>query len=573
MPVAVPVRRRTPARLRLLRSATAAVLAALTNACVTAREAAPADLDTGGTLIAVIAAEPSTLFPPQVTGTQGGAIMHAVFDKLAEIGPELSTLGDQDFRPRLASSWAWAPDSLSIAFTLDSAARWHDGRPVRAADVRYTFRAYADPAVGSTSRSLLGNIDSVSVRDEQTAVFWFKRRTPQQFFDATYTMYILPSHLLDSIPMASVGTSPFARMPVGTGRFRFARWEPAQRIEVVTDTLNFRGRAMLDRVIWSIAPDFGAATVKLFAGEADFIELVRPDDMAQVARTPSLRLVENRALTYGFLGFNLRAATGGAQAHPVFGDSLVRRALTMAVDRERLVRNVLDSLGMVSLAPAPRALIPDTAGIRPLPFDVAAARTLLDSAGWRDSNNDGVRDRGGRPLAFEILVPSSSAVRQRFAVLLQEQFRGVGAKVTITVLEGAAIGERVDSRRFDAYMGAWSVMPGLTGLRQTWMTGGEGNSQSYSSRAFDTLVDNALRSFDRDRQRTYFTQAFQQAVNDAPSVWLYEQMSPVVLHRRFIVPPLRPDAWYADLADWKVDPGQRLARDRMGPVTSPGTAR
>ncbi|MFY7921820.1 MAG: ABC transporter substrate-binding protein, partial [Gemmatimonas sp.] len=167
--------------------------------------------EAGGTLIVVTPAEPSTLFPPRVIGTQGAAIIGAIFDRLAEIGPALETYGDEGFQPRLATAWRWAADSLSIAFMLDSAAHWHDGKPVRAADVVYTFRAYTDDSVGSDVRSLLGNIDSVTARDTRTAVFWFKRRMPQQFYDATYPMYILPSHLLDTIPMARVGRARFAR--------------------------------------------------------------------------------------------------------------------------------------------------------------------------------------------------------------------------------------------------------------------------------------------------------------------------------------------------------------------------
>jgi peptide/nickel transport system substrate-binding protein len=535
-----------------------------TAACDRSKSDAAAAGETGGTLIIAVPAEPETLFPPNVTMTQEGAVVGVLFDRLADIGPSLETYGDAGFRPRLATAWRWASDSLSIAFTLDSAARWHDGAPVRAEDVRYTFRVFTNDSVGATNQSLLGNIDSVSVRDSLTAVFWFKRRMPQQFYDATYPMQILPSHLLDTIPMGRVSQSAFAKNPVGTGRFRFVRWEPHQRIEVIADTANSRGRAKLDRVIWSITTDAGSATVKLFAGEADVYEAIRRDDLGEVARTPTLKLVDNRALTYGFLGFNLRDAKDAKRPHPIFGDSLVRRALHMAVDRERIVRNVYDSLGLVALGPAPRALIADTTAFKQLPYDVAAARALLDSAGWRDSNADGVRDRNGVPLAFEILVVSSSKARQDLATLLQEQFRAMGVKVTLQLLEGPAMGERVDSQHFDAFMGGWQTLPGLVGLRQTWASTGDGNSGRYHSVAFDALLDSALSTLNRDASRRYWGRAFQQIVNDVPAIWLSEPRSPLVVHRRFILPPLRPDGWYTDLADWRVDPAQRIDRDRLG---------
>ncbi len=316
--------------------------------------------------------------------------------------------------------------------------------------------------------------------------------------------------------------------------------------------------------MFSIAHDFGAATVKLFAGDADLLENMRPEYLPQVAGTSSLRLIDNRTLQYGFLGFNLRDRKSPNAPHPIFGDSLVRRALHMAVDRERLVRNVFDSLGMVALAPAPRALIPDTTAFKQLPFDAAAAKALLDSAGWRDSDKDGVRDRGGVKLAFSILLPASSASRQRYAVLLQEQYRVVGVQAIPEVRENNAWSEAVDAHQFDAYLGGWQPSPGLVGLTQTWASRGESNSGRYSNPAFDALLDSALTTFNPTTSRSYWAKAFQQIVNDVPAVWLYEQRSPVAIHRRFITTPLRADGWYVGLANWRVDPAQRIDRDRIG---------
>jgi len=202
-------------RSALARTLSAALLTALA-ACGGADRRGAAEGDVGGTLIVAVPAEPSTLFPPLAEGSQDAAIVGAVFDRLAEIGPDLETYGDAGFRPRLARAWTWAADSLSIAFQLDSLARWHDGQPVVAADVRYTFQVYTSDSVAANNRSMLGNIDSVSVPDAHTVVFWFKRRTPQQFHDATYHMYVLPSHLLDTIPMKRLAAAPFARQPVGS---------------------------------------------------------------------------------------------------------------------------------------------------------------------------------------------------------------------------------------------------------------------------------------------------------------------------------------------------------------------
>lgn len=520
--------------------------------------------DARGTLVVAVPAEPSTLLPPVSDASQDTPIIHSIFDHLAEIGPDLETTGDAGFKPRLASSWQWAPDSLSIAFTIDSSARWHDGVPVRAEDVRYTFSVYTSDSVVVPERSVLANIDSVTVRDSLTAVFWYKRRTPQQFYTAVYPMYILPSHLLAAVPMRDLASSPFVRSPVGTGQFRFGSWQPGQRVEIVADTVNWRGRPGLDRVIWSIASDFGAATVRLFAGEADFFEYVRPGDLEQIAKSPFLRLVDNRTLQYLFLGFNLRDPADRARPHPVFSDSLVRRALSMAVDRVAIAGNAYDSLGVVALGPAPRALIPDTTAFKQIPFNPGAARQLLDSLGWRDTNDDGIREKGETRLSFEMLVPNSSAGRRSLAVLLQDQFRSVGAEAIPRQLEVNTFSERTDNGLFDSYLGGWATSPGLMGITQAWGSKGSGNAGKYRSAAFDAMADSALTALDTSAAHRYWGLAFQQIINDAPAMWLVELRAPVVLHKRFIVPPLRADGWFVDLALWRVDPKQRIARDRLG---------
>src|SRR6185312_14331246 len=114
----------------------------------------------GGTVIVNMPADATDLFPPYVGDVTGRAVQDQIFDRLAEIGPEMGTIGDKGFVPRLAQKWTWAPDSLSIAFTIDPRARWHDGKPVTAADIRYSFLAFTDPKVGSPVAPLLSNLDS-----------------------------------------------------------------------------------------------------------------------------------------------------------------------------------------------------------------------------------------------------------------------------------------------------------------------------------------------------------------------------------------------------------------------------
>ena len=532
--------------------------------------------DVGGTLVVSVTGDADNLLPPLYETITGRQVTDQIFDRLAEIGDDLNTIGDAGYTPSLAERWEWAEDSLSIAFHIDPDARWHDGRPVRASDVRFSYALYVDPAVASPFAPLLENIDSVQVRDSLTAVVWFGRRTPQQFFDATYQMSIVPEHLLAGVDRSTIRSSEFNRSPVGSGRFRFVRWTPGQTIELVADTANYRGRAKLDRVIWTVSPDPVSSITKVLRNEADFVEILRPDDEAEVERRPDLKLIPYSAFQYAALFLNINVPDGSTEPHPIFGDREVRRALTMAVDREAMVRNVFGEHGLVGIGPVTRGVATADTTIAQIPFDRERAALVLDSLGWRDANGDGVRERAGRPLEFSLIVPTSSSFRMRMAVLLQEQLAQVGAKVSVEALEFGTFIQRQNRRRFDAAMGGVGIDPLPGGIKQSWSAGaigsGGSNFTGYASPTFDALVDSGSAAMDPESADRYFRRAYETIIADAPAIWLYELRPVAGAHARIQPAFLRADGWWAHLADWTIPPDQRIDRDRIGLRESPVAA-
>src|SRR5690348_5167630 len=119
----------------------------------------------------------------------------------------MNTIGDAGFIPQLARSWTWSKDSLSIAFSIDPRARWHDGTPVRANDVKFSVALIKDPKVGSSITPQLGNLDSASVTDSLTAVVWFKKVKPEQFYEFVYQVQIMPEHIWASVPRNQLANS------------------------------------------------------------------------------------------------------------------------------------------------------------------------------------------------------------------------------------------------------------------------------------------------------------------------------------------------------------------------------
>lgn len=554
--------------------ATSALIAALATACgpqadgtTGGRELAGSG-NVGGTLVIASPTGPNTLMPPTVTSIQGKQLTDLIYERLADVGPAINTFGDKGFEPRLATSWDWSADSMAITFHLDPRARWHDGKPVQAGDVRYTFRVNSDSAQSSDA-VYLSKVDSVSVPDSLTVTFWFAARYPEQFYDAAGRLSILPAHLLADVPAGGLNRAPEATAPVGSGPFRFVRLQPGALIELAADTGYHLGRPLLDRILMTVAPNPIAAATQLFNGEADLYEAMMPQQMGEFATHPEVVAHIEPSLTYNFLQFNLRDPRHPDRPHPLLSDRELRRALSMLIDREAIVKSAWDSLAVVGLGPFPRSLPTADTLVRQLPHDPSRGGAILDSLGWRDSNGDGIRDRDGQRLEFAVTVPTSSAFRQRIAVLLQDQFARNGVGLTVERLEFNTFLERLGRRAFDTNLGSWVLTDGSpAGSRATWGSGGNQNFGSYGNPLVDAQLDSALATFDAADRRSHFSRAYQLIVDDAPAIWLYEPRNVIGIHRRFVMPPLRTAGWWLDLPRWSVRTGEQIARDR-GAASAP----
>lgn len=540
----------------------ATLAALLTLAACTESRSRRAAAEIGGTLVIATQQDPGTLFPPLVITASGKQIDEQIYDYLADVGPDLNVRDEKTFRPGLADRWRWMNDSLMLAFHINPAAKWHDGRDVTARDVAFTFALNTNPVIGSRIATDIANIDSVTVTDSLTAVFWFHKRSPTQFLDAAAQMLILPAHQLENLKPEAIRESP--PPPVGTGRFRLRKWDKDVAVEIVADTSNWRGRAKLDRVIWSVAADFQTTLARLLRGEVDLNDALRPENLNAVAATRTLRAAVLPGMDYAFLRFNLRDPADRKRPHPLFADRELRRALAMSLDRVSMARNILDTFARVPVGPNVRAFpTTDTSGAQ-LPFDSIHASALLDSLGWTRSTRNGMRAKDGRELSFTVILPSASLNRMKIAPLIQEQLRRAGVRVQLEPLELSTQLDRERQGSFDASLGGWVMPSSPDAIRAAWTTAGIGeggtNFGGYSNPRFDALLDSALWA-PPEAARQAFTRAYSVINEDAPAVWLYEPRKIIGLHKRLRTAQTRPDAWWFDLADWYVPQVERIPRD------------
>jgi peptide/nickel transport system substrate-binding protein len=489
-------------------------------------------------------------------------VVNLLYLRLAELGPTLSTVGDRGFRPVLARSWQ-RRDSVTIAFDLHPRAVWHDGVPVTAADVVFTY----ERALKLTDLArALRRVESVTAEGPKRVVFRFKRFYGEQLYDATYQLLILPSHLVRSIPHDSLATSALATNPVGSGAFRWVRRVPGQLVELAAFDRFFLGRPKIDRVIFRVTPDAEARLNLILTGEADFVQSLSLPAEARIREESSFQVIPviSTGITYGL--FNQRARSDRTRAHPILADPVVRRALVLALDRETMTRSVYGGHAKVPDGPVPQTFAwVEVPGHRPATSDTAQARALLASAGWRDTNGDGILDKDGMPLELTVQAPNRTPQRPMLAQQMQARFRQIGVKLNVDVIEGGIWIERRNKGDFDIDMSNAQLDPTPSGWNWSWSCEGAGQSGrnvgSYCNPRIDSLLERAVGS---PNPIPTYREILGQIRRDVPAIFLSAPSTVVAVHRRYRNLHLRPESLLLSLREWTVTPGRQLPRDRGG---------
>ncbi|HEU5170994.1 MAG TPA: ABC transporter substrate-binding protein [Gemmatimonadales bacterium] len=488
---------------------------------------------------------PTTMEGPQAT-TANQELSDQLFLRLANLGPDRRTADERTFLPALARAWE-RRDSLTLVLELDPRARWQDGQPVVAEDVVFTFSRARDPATAPKVANLLRHVASVSADGDRRVVVRFSRAYPEQFYDLTFHVAPLPAHLLRK----AGGEIPreFIANPVGSGPYRVVRTVPGQFIELAANPEFLLGAPRVRRVLVRVAADPQARLNLMLTGEADVMDNIPAplSNIARVAATPHLRAVPLASSSMGYLLFNQRDRADRTRPHPVLADSVVRRAIRLALDRQTIVQAVFGRYAVVPYGPVSQLLWIHAGSPRPARQDAARARRLLAARGWLDHDGDGVLDRDGRPLSLTLSYPLTSEIRREIALQVQEQLRQVGVRIELVRLEGAVWNERRTRGDFDIDFSAVVQDPTPSGLTQGWTCAGGTNVAKYCNPRVDSLLDVAIAN---PGGSAAWQAVLQRIEADVPAVFMYAPMSVMAVSRRLRDVKLRPESPLLFLWEW-----------------------
>ena len=419
---------------------------------------------------------------------------------------------DGTTQPRLAQRWEHSEDRRRWTIYLRSDVHWHDGIPFTARDVAFTIRMMSHPDV-----AFRGRPDTIVVVDDTTIIL--ERDRPWNALNWWWVYY--PEHLLGDVPPAEFFDAEFWTQPVGTGPFRYVRHVPRTVFELEANPNYFRGTPRIDRV--RIKFGGGSALAELQSGNVDAVNSVSRADVIRLREDTRFRV---HYLMYPDPGIETLYWN---HHHPFLGDVRVRRALTLAIDRKELHRFLWlpEAIPVVDVPFSSRQLRERTLP-PPLPYDPAWARALLDSAGWLDTDGDGLRARGGRLARISALLHGGGSAGtyawDQTAVYIQDALAAVGVRMEIAT-SGSPTILRVRAGEFEAAFAPFS----LDELRSSW---GPAAPYGYHdpelweiAQALDTVYDPGVRD-------SLFRTTWPIVQRDLPVAFLAPRTQHVVAHRR-----------------------------------------
>lgn len=453
------------------------------------------------------------------------------------------------YEPYLAESWEMTGDT-GVVFHLRHDVRWQDGQPTTAYDVAFTYERAKDPATAFPNSEYFQYWQGVQVLDSFTVRFRFKPHA-EPLAGLPFTP-IAPKHLLDTIPPARLRQAAFNLAPVGNGPFRYVSHRADDRwvFEANPDFPKaLGGRPYLDRFVWRAVPENITQVAEVQTGDVDVALTPPMSAVRKASAADGVHLVEYPSRRYAFVGWNGR--------RPPLNDPRVRRALTMAINRQAMVDAFRDGFGQVAVGPVLPWHWAFDHDLPPLPYDPDSARALLAAAGYRDRNGDGiVENAAGKPFQIELKVVASNSVNRDIAELIRGNLAAIGVRVTTQPVEGTTLIADVTSpdRRFDAFVFGWDGDFRLNLRNQFHSAEMSGPYQfaSYRNAAVDSLLDAANLVEDRDKALPLWHRLQRILRDEQPWTFLYYQPQVLLVRDRLQGATMDSRGALVNLARWWV---------------------
>lgn len=420
--------------------------------------------------------------------------------------------------PRLAEKWEQSADGKVITFHLREGVRWHDSKPFTASDVAFTYEAIQGSNAPTLWRAYMSAVDSLETPDDHTVVV--KYRYPYAPALSTWTVGILPRHVYGEGELAR---SPGNREPVGTGPYRLARWELGKRLVLEANTGWWNERPYIDTI--ELVVDVAESLDSLSAGKIDFANIENTDEWREHAHMPEFR--EGFEVS-DVIESSVQLIAWNLQKKPI-EDPRVRQALTLALDRARVIEDVMLGQARPLSGPFFPSMFGADPSVAPHPFDAAQAARLLDEAGFPR--------KGDERFALRMIALESqrSNLNDEILAVFDNDLRALGVALDIAFVSSRDFFRHIEERDFDAVYFTWLPDipdPDPYSLLHSSMIGIGANFPAYANPEVDELLDQARATSDRSQRRALYQQLHRMVHDELPYTPLFAPYGHYAWNRR-----------------------------------------
>jgi peptide/nickel transport system substrate-binding protein len=444
-------------------------------------------------------------------------------------------------------------DGKTITYHLRRGVRWQDGQPLTARDVVFTYRAIMNPKNNIQGRLGYDNIADVITPNDYTVVVHMKRVdsaivTLFMCLDADYP--ILPAHLLARYP--DLNHVPYNDKPIGSGPFKVVEWVRGSHILLESNHDYWRGNPKLDKIVISFFHNNGEIVDRIRAGKIDAWFRSDPTLYPVLTQIPGISVPISLDNTFGHLDFNLR--------DPTLKDVRVRRAVEMAIDRRRIVREVTHYVYQTTDSDQPYTSWAYDRDMPHITYNPDGAKKLLAKAGW-NRGPDGVLTMKGQRLSLQFAFLSGSVMDKQIADVLSDDLGAVGVELvqrpypSETFLASEQAGGIVYNGKYQLASFRWAVGidPDDSWLYACNQQPPEGeNSTFWCDRKVDAAEDDALATFDIERRKKDYAIIQTEVAKQVPMIFLFAQRRADVYSDRFSGFKPSPTFAYWNAWEWQM---------------------
>lgn len=466
-------------------------------------------------------------FNPFVAVASGYTIFAMTYEQLLSYDTE--TL---ERSPGLAESWEISEDGLTWTFHMREGLTWHDGEPLTANDVVYTYNRVIVDHEGAFF-SYLRLVEDLSAPDDATVVITTSQPTPQML---SILIPILPEHVWSDIPKEEAKT--YENIPiVGSGPFELVEYEPGQFARLEANESYWRGAPQVDEIIYRVFNNQDAAAEALKAGEIDAIDELEPNIFESLQGIPNITTHAADVISFEHIYMNTGALQG--DGHPALEDLAVRQAISHAIDKETLIDRVLlghGTVGSTIVTPAAGVFHYEPTEEESYEFDIARANEILDEAGYLDTDNDGVREMpgGGEPLEFRYYVRTQEEKTVNTSQFIQGWLEQIGIATEISSLSDNKLTDVIVDGTWDIGHWGWfgdvdpdfilsvatcAQRPELNAQGQN--VGGIWSDSYYCDQTYDQMFLEQKTILDPEERKAVIYEMQRQFYLDAPYVVLW----------------------------------------------------